>query len=109
MRVGTRLQNVSKFCDQAVDVTMYKYGWQKDTDLRQASIVKAESKLREACRPGLRCFFSVGVVLMLNLLFIGAFPACARVRVLCMPVAVTSSWLDRFTEWTGCFCRVLEI
>lgn len=74
MKVSSRLQNISQFCEQSVDVTMYKYGWHKDTDLRQAAVMKAESKLRESSSPGLRCFIAVAVVGLCNLLLIGTRP-----------------------------------
>lgn len=74
LRVGSRLRDISTFCAQSADVTMYKYGWHKDTDLRQAAVMKAETKLREAASPGHRWCFNVFIVALFNLFFIGARP-----------------------------------
>lgn len=69
--VSRRLRNIPRFCDQAVDAILYKYGWHSDSDLRQAAVVKAETKLRLSSRVGHHWRFSVLMTALCNAIFIG--------------------------------------
>lgn len=73
MRVSGRLKNVRKFCEFIVEVVLYKYGWQGDEQLREASIQIAEAKLLESSRTGRFWCSHFGTVGACNVLCVGAF------------------------------------
>ena len=75
MRVSGRLKRVPEFCQYMVEVVLYKYGWQRDDQLRKAAVQAAEAKLLEGSRTGRFCLFCFSSVAALNVLLIGAPPS----------------------------------